>query len=481
LNFVDQDVQVATTLDDVRSESITPRRSDSSFWREVAVAAGLFGVFAVIVLTHPSALLEPDDYAYRASIVALAHGHLLLTTAQYQALATSLGGTIMQWHQLASGLWISEKNPGYPFLAAPFYLAHALRLAPLAFGAMASVGLFAGARRWLGRWGGVWAVGLFLGAGVSLAFAWRATMPTFTDASLIAAGAGGLLWALLASDVPTRRRATYAALASAALMAAVFVRYTNVVVVVVAAICLAIILLRRTVPRPIAAAGLATMAAIALILGAFNLFVYGGITSTGYSAGEITFSLSAISGNLTGMPKHLVRAMPAALIALAALVWIVVRWLGRDRLDDVTRSDRRRDVAIGATLAAAWAGIWLTYLAYPWTLSQSANLALSIHVVRFYVPAVGLIALLGAWLVHRAPMWTAIVVVTILGLVGVAEFHSLISSGGVGPLGPGGIGGGVNGLPGGPPPSGGPPPGGGGPGSGPPPSASVSSGAPLRT
>ena len=52
---------------------------------------------------------------------------------------------------------ISEKNPGYPFLALPFQALGLLRVAPLFYGALGCLGLFAGARRWLGHWGGTWA------------------------------------------------------------------------------------------------------------------------------------------------------------------------------------------------------------------------------------------------------------------------------------------------------------------------------------
>jgi len=62
-------------------------------------------------------LLEPDDYAYRASIIALTQGHLSLSNAEYQALSSQLrtggGPGIMQWVHTTSGSWISEKNPGY--------------------------------------------------------------------------------------------------------------------------------------------------------------------------------------------------------------------------------------------------------------------------------------------------------------------------------------------------------------------------------
>jgi hypothetical protein len=55
-------------------------------------------------------------------------------------------------------------------------------------------------------------------------------MPTFTDASLIAAGSGTLLWALLAKDASRGRRTAVGLIAFLAFEAAVFVRYTHVVV-----------------------------------------------------------------------------------------------------------------------------------------------------------------------------------------------------------------------------------------------------------
>ncbi len=103
-------------------------------------------------------------------------------------------------------------------------------MAPLFYGALACLGLFIGARRWLGRFGGLAAVGLYCSSGAALLFAWRDYMPTFTDASLIAAGSGTLLWALLATEASPRRR-TWAGLAGfAAIEIAAFVRYTDIVV-----------------------------------------------------------------------------------------------------------------------------------------------------------------------------------------------------------------------------------------------------------
>jgi hypothetical protein len=122
---------------------------------EVLLALAAFAVLCVAVLAVAPQLVEPDDHAYRASIVALTDGYpLTLSTAQVSVLAAQLageGGGIAQWVQLPDGQWISEKDPGYPFLAAPFQALGIIRLAPLFYGALGCLGLFFGARRWLGR------------------------------------------------------------------------------------------------------------------------------------------------------------------------------------------------------------------------------------------------------------------------------------------------------------------------------------------
>jgi hypothetical protein len=48
----------------------------------------------VAVLSRSLRMMEPDDYAYRASIVALSYSHVLLSNAQYFALRArlSVGG-----------------------------------------------------------------------------------------------------------------------------------------------------------------------------------------------------------------------------------------------------------------------------------------------------------------------------------------------------------------------------------------------------
>src|SRR6478752_6562301 len=204
-------------------------------WAEAALAIAALAALCAAVLSVPPQAAEPDDGAYHASIVAMTEGHFLtLSTAQAETLAGKLrdnpAAPPNQWVQLSEGRWISEKDPGYPFLAAPFEKLGIIRLAPLFYGLLACLGLFVGARRWLGRFGGLAAVGLYCSSGAALAFAWRDYMPTFTDASLIAAGTGAVLWAMLAIESSPRRRSWTGLAAFVAIEFATFARYTDIVV-----------------------------------------------------------------------------------------------------------------------------------------------------------------------------------------------------------------------------------------------------------
>src|SRR5690348_5576683 len=214
-------------------------------WVEAALALAAFAVLCAVVLSVAPRAVEPDDGAYRASIVAVTEGQFLtLSTAQAETLARKLGDNPAappnQWVQLGDGRWISEKDPGYPFLAAPFEKLGIIRLAPLFYGLLACLGLFVGARRWLGGFGGVAAAGLYCSSGAALAFAWRDHMPTFTDASLIAAGTGAVLWAVLATEASSRRRGWVGLAGFAALELATFVRYTNIVILCCAALAVTV-------------------------------------------------------------------------------------------------------------------------------------------------------------------------------------------------------------------------------------------------
>jgi hypothetical protein len=440
-------------------------------WAEPSLALAGFAALCVIVLTKSSAMLEPDDYAYRASIVALSQGHLLLTTSQYQALVHQLG-SIAQWVHLPDGLWISEKNPGYPFFAVVFQILGVLRLAPLFYGGLACGSLYLGAQRWLGRWGGAAAVLLFCSSGAALTFAWRATMPTFTDASLVAAGAGLLLWAMLAREASSRRRLVAGLAAFVSLEGATSIRYTDVVELAVAVGV--VMLLARRVGLRWATVGwwLSTVAIFGAGILVFDTLVYGSPLKTGYGAGEITFSLSAIGPNLLHMPAPLVRAMPMTLVAALAAGWIFVRLRDRRQLESSADGTRARDAAVAGALLAGWSAVWGLYLAYTWTVGQASGGA-AVHVIRFYLPALGPIALLGAWALVQVRAW-AVPAVGGLALLGVFSFHGLTAAaagfpggfpGGGGPRGPGGLGPAgpfPPGLPGGagsaPPPLGGPPP-----------------------
>lgn len=421
-----------------------------------------FSLFAFLVLIKSPAMLEPDDFAYRASIVALSHGQILLTNAQYHALSKELaangGQGILQWHHMASGRWISEKNPGYPFFAVLFYMIHALRLAPLFYGAAACVALFVGARAWLGRWAGTYAVWLYCLSGAALTFAWRATMASFTDASLVAMGFGALLWVGLTPHATSRRRLIVGLVAFLALEGAVFIRYTDAIELGVAVLATLALGRRVALSWRIIFTWMASVALFVVGVLAFDAWAYGKATSTGYSPGEITFALSSFWPNLKGMPRQLTTSMPMWLLAAASLVWIIVGLVrSRERVDSVAAT-AKRDAVVAGVLALGWLGLWVLYLNYTWTVSMVSGNGgpgggVTVHVIRFYIPALGLIALLGTWLLIRLRAWMTWTTLGALSLAGVLSFNSMASGGTVGGQ-PGGGFGGHHGFPtlrGGPP------------------------------
>jgi hypothetical protein len=374
----------------------------------------------------------------------MTEGHFLtLSIAQAETLAGKLGDNPAappnQWVELTDGRYISEKDPGYPFLAAPFEELGIIRWAPLFYGALACLGLFIGGRRWLGRFGGLAAAGLYCSSGGALAFAWRDYMPTFTDASLVAAGCGALLWAMLATETGLRRR-TWTGLAGfVALEIATFVRYTNIVILGCAVVAVVVAWWLRAARLRLRTLcwWLASVAVFGAGVAIFDDLVYGGPLTAGYQPGEVTFALGAIGPNLRLMPAHLIQAMPMLVLGLIALAWITVRWLVLRRAGGQPRAVAHRDLSVGAALAASWFAIWGLYSTYTWTTDPTS---VTVQVVRFYLPAAGAISLLGAWLVTRirgrtslAGVISAAVITAMFGL-GVWAFHAMYAAFGV-PLG----------------------------------------------
>jgi len=408
---------------------------------EALLAAASFAALCVLVLSVPPQLgVEPDDGAYRASIVAMTDGDFLtLSIPAADTLASELGDNPAappnQWIELPSGRTISAKNPGYPFLAAPFQALGIIRWAPLCYAMLACLGLFAGARRWLGRFGGSAAVGLYCSSGAALLFAWRDYLPTFTDASLIAAGSGTLLWAMLATEASSRRRTWVGLAGFAALEIASFVRYTDIVILgcAVAWVTVAWRLRAANLPARTLCWWLTSVVIFGAGVATFDDLVYGGPLSTGYryltEPGQVSFGLGAIVPNLRYLPAHLIQAIPMLVPGLAALAWIIARALSRGRTG--AAASARRDLWVALALAASWLAIWALYSAYYWTNDPTED---TLQTVRFYVPAIGPISLLGAWLVTRIPgrarlaALTSATAVTAMFLLGAWSFHAMVAS-----------------------------------------------------
>jgi hypothetical protein len=258
------------------------------------------------------------------------------------------------------------------------------------------------------------------------------------------------------------------------------VRYTDAVALAVAVVAVLGVwrLVPGALPRGAAAWWLASVAlALALVL-SWDTVVYGGATRTGYAAGVVTFGWGAVRGNLENLPRHLATSMPASLLALGALVWLGVRSvrLRRTAPEGAVRPSRRsahRDLAVAAALTAVWWGVWGLYFTYYWTAQMGggpgggaagagapfglggppgagappglAGGSQAVHLVRFFVPALAPVALLGAWALARLPRWLSLVALAGsfgLGFWSFAAMASADARGGImgdRPGGPGGF------------------------------------------
>ena len=179
---------------------------------------------------------------------------------------------------------------------------------------------------------------------------------------------------------------------------------------------------------------LASVAVCGAALAILDDLVYGGPLTTGYRPGEVTFSLSAIGTNLRIMPAHLLQAMPMLVLGLLALAGIISRGLYVRLAGTQAAAAARRDLWVGLAIGASWFATWGLYSAYTWT---TAPPSLTVQVVRFYLPALGAISLLGAWLVTRTPgrAWlrglpSTAIITTSFGL-GVWAFHAMYAAFGV--------------------------------------------------
>jgi hypothetical protein len=146
----------------------------------------------------------------------------------------------------------------------------------------------------------------------------------------------------------------------------------------------------------------------------FDTLIYGGPLRSGYRPGEIAFSLGALGPNLRYMPAHLIQAMPVLVLGLGALAGITLTWLRRRHADGQRAAAARRDLAVALALAACWAGIWVLYATYTWTAAPRLS---TLQAVRFYVPALGAISLLGAWLLVRVPRRQPFIAITVPAVV----------------------------------------------------------------
>jgi hypothetical protein len=125
-----------------RDEALLPSRGDRAgprarrgirlVFAEAAPAAVAFAALCAVVLSVAPQPAEPDDHAYRASIVAMSQGHLLsLSSTQAHALATDLGDVRFYVPAIGAisllGAWLVTRIPGRAWLAGLTSAGHKCR------------------------------------------------------------------------------------------------------------------------------------------------------------------------------------------------------------------------------------------------------------------------------------------------------------------------------------------------------------------
>ena len=116
------------------------------------------------------------------------------------------------------------------------------------------------------------------------------------------------------------------------------------------------------------------------------------------------------------------------------MVWIVGQRLMTRRAGDANAARARQDLWVALAVTSGWAAVWGLYATYTWTTDPTN---FTVQVVRFYVPALGPIAILGAWLVTRLPgrPWltggVSAAAVAVLFTQGVWAFHAMYAAFGV--------------------------------------------------
>ena len=89
------------------------------------------------------------------------------------------------------------------------------------------------------------------------------------------------------------------------------------------------------------------------------------------------------------------------------------------------------DLWTAGAIAASWLAVWALYSMYYWTNDPTED---TLQAARFYVPAIGAISLLSAWMVTRIPgrPWmaglTSATAVAIMFTLGTWSFHAMVAS-----------------------------------------------------
>ncbi|MDA8196699.1 MAG: hypothetical protein M0019_05760 [Actinomycetota bacterium] len=442
-------------------KDISLRDTEGRVDREILLTIIAFLGFAALVLLTNGVVTGSSYETFAAAVAALASGHIQLSpslphiTLQLQSgggfagdnfpfvnqfsgafqsgpasftIVGNSGGPFARFGggfqnfaasgQLNHGAPLSSLSFGFVALAVPFYLTGTLLFEPIVFGAIAVFAIFIASRRWLGRWGGLLSVSLFLLTDLAVTLSEKISYASSIEAYLLATGVALLLWSLLAHEMRLNRRLLAGCSSFFALSLATLVHGSDLIFLVGA---LAVV----TVSRKWAKLDVATLAQFyAVALGslvsvvAFNEWSFGRVLV----GGLLPASFSSVGGNLQAIFPHALTIIPELLIALLSVVYVGVRYVVRGPVSEFAGNSNgtRTDAILSSLFAAGWAIVFALYLINPYA-SSSTSIRVGTNHLGYLLPASVFVALLGSKLLKSISWRVAPAVIgTSLVLLGVA-------------------------------------------------------------
>lgn len=392
---------------------------------------------AVLILSTPLQMPDPDDWAYYCGTKNFSQGHFILSNSAYMWEAqevTQQGGILLQYLHIDHNKWVLEKAPGCIFYLIPFYKMGIPRWSNVILALGMVIVTFILLKRLRDEKAAMVGALLILFTPIGLVMMNRIYMDTYSSLAFLAIGGGLYLYYHL-------ERARASAWKGGILLFlgfffiswSVVARFTNLPIAFILFLHLVItriVDLRKKQGARIKLEILPVVLGIGIPLAGmliYNYFIFGSILKTGYSfspypikfafqyLGQVDASGVSVPGqildyNIQGALRNTLIGFPLLVIGIPAFCVILYqhigklfKWRGTTGKLSALRSEMTWDIFL--VLIGWFLAVFLLYLMYEWTagLTQGGGFVLF---NRFYLPMLFPIVIICALVLSRLSHYT---------------------------------------------------------------------------